>query len=397
MAQNETTISHPSLAGRLLDRLRFGEADGTEPARSAGPELAPATRGLAIQTEGFRRNAGLAAHPLFVPLVAAWFAALFGLGVAVLPAALLARLVDLAGISAVIPAAAPPLGMTARIAIALACAVPGALLGLALAARVRALQTAPATPMQPPRKAADRHPDAPAKRPINAIEELGSEGLGPVERVRKRGFGAPAASAADATESPSSFLRGPLAFDPAAPLPDAGATLELASSGLWQELKDEAKALAKAPPAALALASGTHDGPRDEPVEDAPAEDAPAKDALAGDAPAAPSRVAPVRLRAVRSAPPAMPANTPAIEGPVEELGLPAMLERFAAALTAAGERPVESRQIRDRLHETLDAAPATGGQPGWDRADDFPREPFQTERALRLALDRLGRLSGAA
>ena len=61
MAQNETTISHPSLAGRLLDRLRFGEADGTEPARSAGPELAPATRGLAIQTEGFRRNAGLAA------------------------------------------------------------------------------------------------------------------------------------------------------------------------------------------------------------------------------------------------------------------------------------------------------------------------------------------------
>ncbi len=74
----------------------------------------------------------ISGHPLFPAFVALWFGALFGLGslavrTALVEAAVLALQADL-----LIPAAAPPLGMTARIVIALALALSGGLLGALL-------------------------------------------------------------------------------------------------------------------------------------------------------------------------------------------------------------------------------------------------------------------------
>ncbi|MFM5907894.1 MAG: hypothetical protein ACKOPO_09975 [Novosphingobium sp.] len=75
-------------------------------------------------------------HPLFAPMVALWFGALFGLGsLAIRPtlleSAVLAMRLDLA-----IPAAAPPLGFTFRILFALTMFVMGAAIGYLLVRRM---------------------------------------------------------------------------------------------------------------------------------------------------------------------------------------------------------------------------------------------------------------------
>lgn len=68
-------------------------------------------------------------HPLFPAVVAVWFGALFGLGALAVHASLLESLVLASGIDSLVPAAAPPLGVTARILIALALAVLGGIIG----------------------------------------------------------------------------------------------------------------------------------------------------------------------------------------------------------------------------------------------------------------------------
>lgn len=108
-------------------------------------------------------------HPAFPGIVVLWFAALLGGGTLTLPVALVERLVALTGLAALIPSAAPPLGETARAAIALAGAVAGALVGWAVARKVAAQEPAP------PRIDVDQ---ARPCRPILAHEELGEEGFG---------------------------------------------------------------------------------------------------------------------------------------------------------------------------------------------------------------------------
>src|SRR5687768_10726637 len=75
-------------------------------------------------------------HPAFPAIVAPWFAALLGLGSMVLPVVLIERTVEITGISALVPAAGPPLGFMARGLIALASALAGAAIGVAIARRV---------------------------------------------------------------------------------------------------------------------------------------------------------------------------------------------------------------------------------------------------------------------
>ena len=103
------------------------------------------------------QQAPISSHPVFPAVVALWFAALFGIGSLVLPAALL---------ETVAPA---PLGVTTRITVALVAAAIGVVAGLVVASKVVAAQAAPVVASRP-RK-------APAKRPISAHEELGDEGL----------------------------------------------------------------------------------------------------------------------------------------------------------------------------------------------------------------------------
>jgi len=81
-------------------------------------------------------KAPVSAHPAFPAIVALWFATLLGLGSLVLPVALIERLVAVTGVASLVPSAAPPLGFTARVSIALGGAIAGALIGLALAHRV---------------------------------------------------------------------------------------------------------------------------------------------------------------------------------------------------------------------------------------------------------------------
>lgn len=79
----------------------------------------------------------LSSHPAFPAAVAVWFAALLGGGAFVLPAAIFESAAAATGLSAVFPAAQPPLGDTARIAIAIAAAAIGAVLGLFVAWQAR--------------------------------------------------------------------------------------------------------------------------------------------------------------------------------------------------------------------------------------------------------------------
>lgn len=112
----------------------------------------------------------IASHPAFAPLVAAWFAALFGLTLAVLPQGLFARALGATGLDAVLSAA-----MTGRItAIVLAVLVGGGIglaLGRVLASRAlhdpRPIYAEPAPGMQEPEPN-----ERPARRPLRVREEL---------------------------------------------------------------------------------------------------------------------------------------------------------------------------------------------------------------------------------
>ena len=119
---------------------------------------------------------GVAAHRAFPLAVAAWFAVLLGLGSLVLPTQFYETVFGAIGLSAVLPAAAPPLGSTARLLIALAATGAGAAIGLVVAGRVAAqgrfddsLEAA-----SPNRAIADIPPVRP---PLKAREELGVDSL----------------------------------------------------------------------------------------------------------------------------------------------------------------------------------------------------------------------------
>lgn len=134
-----------------------------------------------------RKAAPVSAHPLFPAIVALWFAALFGLGSLAIRPTLLEAVVLGSHFDALVPAAAPPLGVTARILLALILAIAGGLSGAAIAKRI-------ARPKEPVRerkrssaasgnevrlRGRDTHPDAPARRPISAHEEIGGSQIEP--------------------------------------------------------------------------------------------------------------------------------------------------------------------------------------------------------------------------
>lgn len=86
-------------------------------------------------------------HPLFPMVVALWFAALLGLGSLAIRASLLERLVMALHVDLILPSAAPPLGFTARLLLALALTFGGGLAGWLLAKRLA--QRVPARRQRP--------------------------------------------------------------------------------------------------------------------------------------------------------------------------------------------------------------------------------------------------------
>jgi hypothetical protein len=78
----------------------------------------------------------LSRHPLFPAIVALWFGALFGLGSLAIRTSLLETLILSGNLDALLPVVAPPLGMKARILLALSLAVIGGIAGVSLARRI---------------------------------------------------------------------------------------------------------------------------------------------------------------------------------------------------------------------------------------------------------------------
>jgi hypothetical protein len=117
-------------------------------------------------------------HPLFPAVVALWFAALFGLGSFVLPNILFERIIVLTGIGELIPAAAPPLGVTARLIVSATMALIGAWLGFSVARKIAQAQVS-ARPLRGGRRQQrnDYFDEPRARRPISARDELGATRL----------------------------------------------------------------------------------------------------------------------------------------------------------------------------------------------------------------------------
>lgn len=125
-----------------------------------------------------KKGAPISTHPAFPAIVALWFAALFGLGSLAVPIVLFETLATATGLSSVVAAAAPPLGITARIIIALVAVGIGVMLGLWLARKVvnsHKLDTARDRRLA--QATGSREAAPAAKKPILAHEELGEEGL----------------------------------------------------------------------------------------------------------------------------------------------------------------------------------------------------------------------------
>ena len=148
-----------------------------------GEARLPTQRGGFVTVTGKGKiKAPISSHPVFPAIVALWFAALLGLGSLVLPVVLLEKAITATGLASVLPAAQPPLGVTALILIALSAASVGAIAGLSIARKVAAAQAAPA-PRRRRAEPSQADCDPEAKRPISAREELGMDGLdAPAER-----------------------------------------------------------------------------------------------------------------------------------------------------------------------------------------------------------------------
>lgn len=83
-----------------------------------------------------KTKAPVSSHPLFPAIVALWFGALFGLGSLAVRPSLIESLVISSHLDVIVPMAAPPLGMTARILLALFMAMIGIVGGAVIARRI---------------------------------------------------------------------------------------------------------------------------------------------------------------------------------------------------------------------------------------------------------------------
>jgi hypothetical protein len=284
--------------------------------------------------EAAPKQSSVIAHPWFPKMIGLWFAALFGLCSLALAPEMLERIVTTLGIERIVPAAAPPLGQTARLLLALGMAAVGEIAGLVVGARLaakrapqwvrqRGLNAAAAetepTEAAPTLRGRDRHPDAPARKPLSATSDLGDDAgreLGGIETALRR------RALASETE------REPRPFFEAAPLPgeqwpviDVAGETEPANAGDVSDLR-----AFDVPPQAHA----------DEPSEPF------AADPVLALEPMASFEVAPQVADAVSVAIAPAPAAGIA-SASLEALGVVQLSERLALALQARRERRAQA------------------------------------------------------
>lgn len=368
-------------------------------------------------------------HPLFPVAVPIWFAALFSLSTLAIRGSLLEGMVLASQLDLVLPMAAPPLGMTARLLVAIAFGAIGALIGKGL---VKLLQqtdiaeprrTATATMADPEirLRECDTHPDAPARRPISAHAELGEDGLGPVPSAAT-GFTYGAAPHPDWAEDISHADERPDDGLPEAiePLPaflqphPAPATPALPVGGPLTEAEALAAAwvpvapatahpepvAAPAPQPALAAEPAPAPAPAPHPA----ATPAPAAPAWAGEpepvpappvAHAAPPVVAtpaaaPEPAPAPISPPPPLTAAQRIASAPLESLSHVELIERLAIGMQHRRARDARRRAAPPPVAADTTQPQATDPrQSETDRAEPVvaPPESARTEAGLRAAL----------
>lgn len=348
---------------------------------------------MSKQRKRKQASAPISAHPAFPAIVALWFAALLGLGSLVLPAVLFERLSEASGLASLLPAAQPPLGLAARLMIAVAAASVGALAGLVIARRaIAGTQQKPATAVGPgqPEK---------VTRPIRAHYELGEEGFD--AELDELPYRKPAAGgewkAADAGAPPELMTPGPL--DLAA---FAASDEKEVDAGDWITEDREREARHQAEVAA--------DGARWACLPELEPDAAKTVEQL-------PGATQPAEGMAAR---------------PLAELGMVELVERFARALqvhrdnaekaasvqgdtvvdlTAALTFKAAEQTFAGKVHWDEDCAPAGGAAPpesyssllamksrsAASRHRAPPAVARETEQALRDALEKLQAMSGAA
>ena len=304
------------------------------------------------------KSAAISVHPLFPTIVALWFAALLGLGSFMLPPALLERMAAAIRLPTILPSAAAPLGMTARLSIAAGATVTGAVLGWIIA---RSIANAQMHRQTRRRANAAAPPSVAAKRPISAREELGADrfdDFAPVPPTRRRTL------TVSEEDGPSEFLQS-------APLPGGGDAFDApydaeeyqGTEALeLHEIADAAPPLAAIDRREAPILAGSEDG--------AAAVESESEIKLATDAPPPVAHIdIPLVARPLRRI----------AEQPLDQLGTVELVERLALSL----------QQRRARAVPAVDIAPVLGpAEPEAERAAPMPRK---MPAALRpLAFDDL-------
>ena len=358
---------------------------------------AATSAGNAARSAHRRKAPPVTAHRLFPAFAALWFAALFGLGGLAISGAALGSLVMMAGLPALVPAAAPPLGFTAHVLVAFGLTFVGAALGLVLGLRLRpagAVQPWAAPAVAPVNvsaiasgagdaeadykvRARDAHPDAPPRRPLVLTEAFAdpvSEGLAAepaqpqtelaqTELLRQK----PAPAAQDGAPESSiwipEFIPGgagavqPLdlaVLDLEVPVEEPVFAQVFVSAPEPEALESEAQE-----PDILELATvdenAFHAEPTDSIAPDAPVEAAtevvPVTPALIAATPQLPIGFAATQPDAAEGA------WSPVARAPLESLGLVQLIERLAlsmAAHKAAGEA-VEEEAVEVAAEEAIE------------------------------------------
>lgn len=347
-------------------------------------------------------SAPISSHPAFKWAVAAWFAALMGLGLLVMPAGVHADIASATGLASVLPE-----GSAIGIALAALAALLGLLLGLVIAGRIAA---ANAVETDAEDVALAEGPDtvwladaaepvldqAPRRRVFNPREELGEDGIAaPAE---------PEADPVTPDEIPAFDSSASDAFEESPPE-------DFASSALMDEWRAETGA-AEPEPSLVADEESSFEAepePTDEahepemvedewePVpeqqvppprdfaEEAPAEEAQPAVAVENDEFPTQSETAAVELEDDE-------AGAAEIEPAMGDMPLPALTERLRRALAAqqqaeaarAAAAPQTEDQVIAFLRREADRAPQAAD-------DGFTGDP---QAVLRSALDKLSRVS---
>ncbi|MGB3740079.1 MAG: hypothetical protein WA948_12105 [Pontixanthobacter sp.] len=250
----------------------------------------------------------LSAHPIFPLVVATWFAALFGIGSLLLPVILFETALGATGISAWLPAAQAPFGLTARVLVGAVAALIGAIAGVLIARRFAIAQRG--RDGRPARRTA-------AKTPIISREELGSDSLDtPVDPSEAQAEGGPFAPVPPE----------PTRYAPVPPEPTRYAAerraFGMSDDGEWDDPCESAPLPGRIEPDEEDLADNPESGDLD-----------PNGDRSRSVTPVTPE------------APPVAPANASAIvssgRGPIakrslHDMGIVELVERFAIALQNA-------------------------------------------------------------